>query len=352
MFDTFAVPMFQGTIGEVTKSKLAKYENSRTFAIVFDRLVNMALDYRYDFDGLPDTMDDRVIKQSLLFYGSVVPFSIGSTNIALTGMNDGKVIDIFGNPRSAYIFSRNGKLNKNVNLHYKYDTDKIEEFNLGVLDNSLDLITDSEFDNGVMVWETKSRKPFIWKVIYFAEQIADSYRTLQMDRRWLKRPFIPRCEESEAKSFDESLKKFMNNEDFTVSLHSHNIDKTDIFAVDIPATLCTSVTQLIEWYENTFKILCGIDSNSQVDKKGENLVVDEIHQNSEYAQFNIDSVINEMNKQWEVYNKLASTNIKAVPPKTKQEQEKKEEEAQKAFSEKENGNGKDNDVRGNSKSES
>lgn len=352
MFNMFQVPMFQGDIGNITKEKIAKYENSRSFILAFNRLVNMALDYRYTFNNLPDTIDMRVLKQSLLFYGCAVLFKIGDTPMALPGVQDGKAIDLYGNPRSAYVFSRNGKLTKNVKLNWKYDTESIDNFNLGVLDiNPID-ISENELKDGVIIYENKTRTPFIWTVIYFAEKIADSYRTLDMDRRWLKRPFIPRCEESEANSFDESLKKFMNNEDFTVSLHSHNIDKTDIFAVDIPATLCTSVTQLIEWYESQFKILCGIDSNSQVDKKGENLVVDELHQNNEYSEFNVNSVIEELNSQIEIYNKLTGLGIEADVTETQQKAEEEAKEAQKAFNEKENGNGKDNDVRGNSKSES
>ena len=344
--DGFSIPLFEGDIGNITKKKLAKYENSRTFAVVFTRLVNEALDYRYDFEGLPDTMYDRVIKQSLLFYGCVIPFRLKGTPLALSGCSDGQALDIYGNARAGYVWSRNGKLNKKVKLNYSYDDLSIEKFDLGVLDTWDVSIENIELTDGVAVYENKTRTPFIWTVIYYAERIADSLRTLDMDRRWLKRPFIPRCEESEAKSFDESLKKFMNNEDFTVALHANNIDKTDIFSVDVPSTLCTSVTQLVEWYESRFKILCGIDSNSQVDKKGENLLTDEVHQNDEYSEFNVNSVIEEMNKSWDVYNKLTGLSIQAVHTKTQQKQEEKAEEAQNAFNDKENNNGEDKAVSG------
>lgn len=324
MFDNYMIPMFQGDIGNLTKGKLAKMENSRTFYIVFNRLVNMALDYRYSFDRLPDNIDERVVKQSLLFYGSVVFFTIGGTPIALPGVQDGSVLDIYGNAKSAYIFSRNGKLNENVHLNYKYDTELFKKYDLGSFTKNISDIS-KQIDNGVIVYENKTRTPFIWTVIYYAERIADTLRTLDLDRRWLKRPFIPRCEESEAKSFDESLKKFMQNEDFTVSLHAHNIDKTDIFTVDIGSELITHVTQLAEWYENQYKILCGIDANGQIDKKGENLITGELTIDNMITESNTNSVIEEMNWQLDVYNKLVGTSIQAVLTKTKVDIEESEE---------------------------
>lgn len=326
LYDSFMIPMFQGDIGSITKAKLAKHENSRTFYVVLMRLINMALDYRYSLDKLPDTVDERLFKQSELFYGSAVCFTLGGIPIALSGMQDGKVLDIFGNPRSAYVFSRNGKLNENVQLNYKYDTELLRKYDLGSFTENISDIS-KQIDNGVIVYENKTRTPFIWTVIYFAERIADTLRTLDLDRRWLKRPFIPRCEESEAKSFDESLKKFMSNEDFTVSLHAHNIDKTDIFTVDIGADLITHVTQLAEWYENQFKILCGIDANGQIDKKGENLITGELTIDNMITEANTNTVIEEMNSQLEVFNKLAGTSIEAVMTKTKQGIEESEEQA-------------------------
>lgn len=343
MYDNYMIPIFSGTIGEVTKAKLAKYENSRTFAIVFDRLVNMALDYRYSFDGLPDTMNDRVIKQSLLFYGSVVFFKLnGSTPIALAGVGDGKAIDIYGNPRSAWVYSRNGKLNQNLKLNYSYDDLSIQNFDLGVSTINLENV---EMTDGVIIWERKTRTPFIWTVIYYAERIADTLRTLDLDRRWLKRPFIPRCEESEAKSFDESLKKFMANEDFSVSLKARNIDKTDIFTVDISPQLVTNVTQLVEWYESQYKILLGIQSNSQVDKKGENLITDELHIDDSYIEMNLNSVKEEMQSQIDVFNNLSGLSITVEDNQTKKDAEEEQEQFQNAMSQE--GNNENKDLSGN-----
>ena len=327
-YNGLMIPIYEGEIGNRTKAKMAKWENSRTFAIVFSRLANMALDYRYKIEGLPDTMNERVLKQSLLFYGSAVLFELGGVPVSLSGGADGSALDIYGNPRGAYVFSRNGKLNVNVPLNYKYDAD-------GVL-SSLDMgtarkdksVNGLDISNGVILWENKMRIPFIWTTIYFAERITDTLRTLDLDRRWLKRPFIPRCEESEAKSFDESLKKFMANEDFDVSLKAHNIDKTDIFTVDISPELITHVTQLCEWYENQYKMLCGIDANGQVDKKGENLISDEISVDEMYIDLNSRAIIEELNDGFDVFNCLTGSSISAKITSEKRKDEPNETKAE------------------------
>ena len=321
MFNNFLIPIFQGNFGEATKKKLAKYENDRTFIMVLMRLIDMALDYRYRFDGLPETMDERVIKQALLFHGNVTLFDLDGVPVALPSAPDGKAYDVYGNAGSSYVFSKNGRINFSVPLNYRYSNSMLSDKKL-LLGSKTE---NSEVSNGVIVWERKTRMPFIWTTIYYAERIADTLRTLDLDRRWMKRPFIPRCEESEGRSFDESLKAFMNNEDFNVSLKSRNLDKTDIFTVDLAPELITHVTQLVEWYENQYKILCGIDSNSQVDKKGENLISDEVNIDEMYGDMHVDSVIDYMNEQLDIYNNLTGANIRCKMNMTKEQEERKDE---------------------------
>ena len=307
MFENFLIPCFNGTIGGGTKKRIAKYENSRTFFMILMRLIDMALDSRFTFEGLPDTLDERVIKQSLLFYGNCTLFTLDGVPIGLPSAPDGKAFDLYGNAGASWVFAKNGMLNISVPLNYKYSSSILSDKKY--LQGTA-IATKKEISNGVIIWENKSRTPFIWTALYYAERIADTLRTLDMDRRWLKRPFIPRCEESEGKSFDESLRAFMNNEDFNQSLKSRSIDKTDIFTVDLAPELITHVTQLCEWYESQFKMLCGIDSNAQVDKKGENLISDEIDVNDLYIDQNVGNIIKYINEQLEVYNDLTGLKIR------------------------------------------
>lgn len=349
-FDNYCIPIFNGDVGAKTKKRLTEKQNAQTFYMVLSQLVNMALDYRYDFDGLPKTMYGRLIKQSLLFYGNVTMFNLDGVPIALPSAPDGQSIDVMGNTGGAYIFSRNGRMNFSVPLNYEYEAIVDMGTSMGNYGSREVTVTvdgkQHKVSDGVIVWENKSRVPFIWTVIYFAERIADTYRTLDLDRRWLKRPFIPRCEESEGKAFDENLRAFMNNEDINLSIKSRSLDKSDFFPVDMSPDLIEKVTQLVEWYYSQFKQLCGIDAHLQVDKKGENLISDEVNIDDMFIELVSESVVKEMNSQIYLFNSLTGNSIKAVSIREQKEKEA-EEKALKAMKQEGNEDGKDKNISSN-----
>lgn len=337
-FGNFQIPLFNGEIGGATQKKIAQYENSRTFMIIFARLINVALDYRYHFEGLPDTINERILKQSLLFYGNVTMYQKNGVPIALPSVPAGESLDIYGNYGASRVFSINGKVNEEVPLIYDYNDTIITNKNLMMG------IAPKSNDKGVIVWENKTRVPFIWTVIYFAERIADTYRTLDTNRRWLKRPFIPRCEEEEKKSFEESLNAFLKNEDFGKAVTSRTLDKTDIFSVDFAPDTITKITELVEWYEAQYKQLCGIEAHTQVNKKGENLISDEIGVDNDYIGLNESNIIEDMQKQIDVYNNLMGLNIRVTA--NEKESDKKEQQTQEITNEQGEGekNAKFNDI--------
>ena len=60
-------------VSNATRRKLNQYKNAVMFQNTFTRLSMDALK-RYDFEGLPETISNRVLKQSLLWYGGVCIF--------------------------------------------------------------------------------------------------------------------------------------------------------------------------------------------------------------------------------------------------------------------------------------
>lgn len=315
MFSNFLIPVYEGAIGKLNRKKLTEIKNQEAFRVVFNNMVNMALDFRYSFDGLPDTMDERVLKQSLFVYGCAGLFTYNGVPMCLPIAPDGSALDIYGNPRGGYIFSKNGKLNKNIRVHYKYDDPNVDKFNLG------DVITkEDDYENGVILFENKLRSPFLWNTIYYANSVSDCLRTLDSVRRFLKVPFVVKCEEQERTSIEESLRAFENNEDIIASIHAHNIDKTDIFDVQMSPNQAGAVTQLVDWYNSQYRVLCGIDANESVDKKGENLISLELNVNNEYVRNEKFYVLEELNNSLEIFNKLAGTNITAVETRAYEEE--------------------------------
>lgn len=290
--------------GAKSRKKLTKLQNNVIFITTFMRLFNDAIN-RYKFTGLPDTIDQRVLLESLCVYGNATFFEENGSLLCLPSVPSGKGYNMYGNPTSSWVFSRNGLFNKEIDLFIEGGV------NAPVLEKGTGGIVSSSNKKGVMVWETYSRYPFINNTIYYAQSIADTLRTIDVDRKWLKRPFIPVCEESLVPSVKKMFDSMTDNDDFIpVSTGVLDITKFDLKPVEISPDIVKSASELVEWYENKYRELCGVHSNTQQDKKGENLISDEVHANDEYTDKTNDTMIECIQHYLDIVNKEFNTNIR------------------------------------------
>lgn len=278
--------------------KLRKLENAYTQQLVFVRLANTALS-RYHIEGLPETISERTVLQSLLWYGSVVFFKKDSQIFALPGVPTGDGFNIYGDPGSAWVFSRyNGKMFDSVKLYIPGSDEAV----------FLKQLIGSEQTGrpaGVIVWENSMRYPFINTVLYYSQKIADCYRTLDITRYWLKRPLILTGPEESAESVKKVIEDMGENPNGVYLSEALGVTKaTQLLNTNANGQNLTDITGLLEWYESQFKEQCGIDSNTQMDKKGENLIRDEITVNDQIQSIHIDETVNEIQKWLDVVNKF------------------------------------------------
>ena len=278
--------------------KMRKLENAYTQQLVFVSLANLALQ-RYHITGLPDTMSERTILQSLLWYGSVVFFHKDGNVFALPGVPTGDGYNVYGDPGSAWVFSRyNGKMYKAVKLYIPGSDESVFLKEL--------IGSRQEGDPaGVIVWENSMRYPFINTVAYYSEKIADCYRTLDITRYWLKRPLLLSGPEESAEGVKKVIQDLDENPNAVYLSDKLGINKTtQLFNTNANGQNLQDITGLLEWYESKFRELCGIDSNSQIDKKGENLISDEISVNDQYQALSLDESLKEIQKWLDVVNKF------------------------------------------------
>lgn len=295
-----------------SRKQLAKLENNHLFITVFMRLFSDAMK-RYKIEGLPDTCNERVILESLVIYGSVVFFEENGSILALPGVPSGKGWNIYGDPLSSWVFSRNGLFNQEIGLYVEGGmNDRLLYQGNGNID--------AKHKSGVMAWENKNRYPFINTVIYYARAISDTLRTIDVSRKWLKRPFVPVCEESLIPTVKKIFEDMADNSDLIpVSTGVLDINKFDLKPVDFSPEAVKSASELVEWYENKYRELCGTNSNTQMDKKGENLISDEVHANDEYTGKAEGGNIETLNHYFDIVNSQFGINVKAVSNETEQE---------------------------------
>ena len=280
--------------------KLAQHKNWIEFQNSFARLVKKGL-ARYEFEGLPETVNERVLKQAFLYHGSACFFEKEGNVLALPAMPDSN-LTLYGDFKSCFVYGRNG-----------YNA-KVPLIIPGGAESSL---VDKGFRNGdtkpIGVWvrENEMVYPFLNYCITYAEKIADTMRTLDVTRKNMKRPFIVVVEEQQV----NSAKRFFEDRDMNVEyvLSSGIYDPSKVNVVNFEKVVenVKTSTDLIEWYLNDFDNLCGKNSNSNPDKK-ERLLVDEVNSNNESRKSEFDSMLEYMNSQLDLVNKSFGTNIKVV----------------------------------------
>lgn len=305
--------------GVTNKKKLTKLQNNVIFTTVFMRLFNDAIS-RYKFNGLPDTVNQRVLLESLCIYGNVTFFDKDNSLLALPSVPSGKGFNMYGDPTSAWVFSKNGLVNQEIQLYIEGGV------NAPILNKGTSGLDIPLKNKGVMVWENYARYPFLYTTIYYATAIADTLRTIDIDRKWLKRPFIPVAEESLIPSITKIFDSMSNNDEIIpVSTGVLDITKFDLKPVDISPDIVKSASELVEWYENKYRELCGVQANTQMDKKGENLISDEVHANDQYTDKTNDILIDCISHYLDIVNNQYGTKISVE--RVAKEREVKENES-------------------------
>lgn len=307
----FQIPLTIGEIGKMNKKKLATFKNNISFQNVFSRLVQDGLD-RYDFEGLPETMSKRVILQSLLWYAGTVFFEKDGAIYALPGVPSGDGFNVNGDPGSAWVFSKNGMFNEEISIYLPGSDESsfLKKTNAYSVKHKL---------KGVYVWENRLRFPFINQTMFFAQAISDTMRTLDVCRQNIKNPFIITAEESVVPTVKKYFETRDNNEEYIISSGIFDATKVQVIPLTTNSDTLSSCTELIEWYENKYRELCGVDSNSQIDKKGENLIQAELDVNNMYTEMSVQKCIDTINEGLDNVNKIFGTSIKCVPKERKNE---------------------------------
>lgn len=297
-----------------TKSKKkikTMYQNNMVFRNTYNRLFAERMGDG-DFEGTENTgMEPRAMKQSLIYNDCfIVSNEIKYKGkpmpgiYAVSGYPSGKGWNINGEPLSAWICSAyNGKIVQEVNLYIPGSEDN-DLLNVGIAEDG------SPKAQSVIVWGSETRYPFIWTILMFALWITDSYRTLDVNRYWQKRMNIFAAPKELANTINELLEEMDDNENYVITSPSYEkAQQIQLYQPGENSQALQDVTGLIEWYESKYREIRGIDNNAQMDKKGENLISDEISVNDQYQSLNDKRVCDTINKYLDIANKRLGTSL-------------------------------------------
>lgn len=284
-----------------TKKQLETYKNNFVFRNEFMRNMLDALN-RYEFEGLPDTCSQHVMLESLLFNGTVILFEKNGSLLSLPGRVDGSKMNNYGDFGKAWVYGMAG-FTEDIKIAIPGGDESA--FLRSTIGGEA-----SREGKGVLIRENIACFPFINYTIYYSERMADSLRKIEVAQRNAASPYIIACEESVIPTVRKFMEARDNNEDYIISSGVFPADKISLLPFDIQADSIKTMSENYDWYSNHYRELCSIKNNSQMDKKGENLISTEVDVNDEYTESQVNNVLDSIQEGLDLTNKLFGCNIK------------------------------------------
>lgn len=289
---------------KLSRRKLAKFKNDYVFQNEFVRNVLDAM-HRYAIEGLPKTVSERIVLQSLLWTGSVFFFEKNGAIFALPGMPDGSGVNVYEDFAGAYVYGANGY---NEHIHVYLPGSDESKFLLDTING--DGTTQAR---GVMVRENELLFPFINQTYYYAERQMDTLRKIEVAEKNAACPYWIVAKQSVVNTIKETMKQRDENMDFIMSSGVFDPKDVSLMPFDISADSIRVMTATYDWYRSQYKVLCGQMANLNVDKKGENLNSSEINVDQGYVASQYNNVIQSIQQGLDLANELFSLSMRVVP---------------------------------------
>lgn len=257
----------------------AQRENAELHQEMYNRFSNIAIT-RYNWTGLPNSVNERFLNTTLYLYGSAAFFrdeNLGFIALPCT---------IAGN----------------YNIYYEPLTVNAFSFNYNKM------LSNTENNEFVYIRNNPSATPTAVSVFTFTRRMCDILRSIDVVSRKMKQPYMIQCDESERLTVENLIKKIQDNETMIVGSKSFGL-KNKAFEVT-PLPTPASLEAL--WYtyrqlETILYTIMGINSTGQ--EKKERLLVDEVNANNMVTDMSIEVNIKELQIACEKINKTFGLNV-------------------------------------------
>ena len=258
-------------------------ENNLSFRVIYNKFKALALNL-FEWEGLEELGVKEEFMEAILYesgYGLVFKDSrYGLMYLPCTPM---------------------GRTNP-----YGYNI-KYRPFGVGVSEVFDTYIVEGDNANAVLVQNNKLRTPTADLVFSYANRLYEIERTLDVNVKSLKTPYIVVCDDKNVLSFKKVFSQIEGNEPVIFADKGLNVTE----AIKVLPTGITPLTAELSDYkhdvENELLTALGIN-NSNTDKR-ERLITDEVNSNNEFIEYNINVMLATRELACEQINKMFGTNI-------------------------------------------
>lgn len=272
----------------------SEISNINTYQMWMDRLTDYALSV-YEWEGLPDTVNQRFLEYTLLNDGQAVFFEDPDMKHMALPVLYGGVVNAYQEPTQWTAYSTG---------------------------YSRDLTP----DNSVIIWNTYSRKSIMPTLKQYAYRLYQVEKTMDVNINSQKFPIVVLVDESQRLTMKNAMQQYDGNEPFIWG-NKKGFDPEAVKALQTGAPFVTD--KLMAYKHNLWNeamTFLGV-GNAKQDKK-ERLVADEVAANDEQIETSRHVFLQARQEACEKINKLFNLNV-SVDFKLKKDKEREQQKLMK-----------------------
>lgn len=275
------------------KSDENKFLNDIELRIAFANNVNMALDI-FEWEGLPDTCNDRFLEMMLLFRGMACVYNdpvLGYIN-PMCGL--GGELNLYGEPAEITLAPYGTNMDA-----LKLSGKRVPVYMRG--SDNTDVPAVWFRDNPIGI-------PYIYAIMEYSEKMADCLRSITVAAKALKVPWILTAPKELVESIQDAVEQIDSNELVVVCTSLASAGKTELFNTNSNPEVLKALWENYRNLSNELRTILGVQNQENTDKK-ERLLVDEINSNNEYVNINGDIRLRARQEAAEIINKVFGLSV-------------------------------------------
>lgn len=223
--------------------------NDLTYRSIYEKFKLIATNM-FEWDGLPDGIEERFIENLLFDNGKAIFFRDPGMSYMVLRADPGAHMNVYGEPLGWWATG--------VNYHEYYDA-----------------------DDCVIIRNNKLHIPTAQFVTFYANKLAEAERTMDVNVKACKTPYIFACDDKDVLSFKQIFAKVDGNEPAIFADRGLNLDALQVFQTGVKF-IGNDMQDYTRTVESSLLTFLGVN-NSPVDKK-ERLITDEANSNNQLIQ--------------------------------------------------------------------
>ena len=251
------------------RATLTDLLNDLTYKVLYDKFRMIAVNM-FEWSGLPDGIDEKYIENFLFDYGQAVFFRDPLMSYMCLKADNGAELNVYGEPLGWWATG--------FNYHKYYNADEC-----------------------VIISNNKPRIPTAQFIMFYANKLAESERTADVNVKACKTPFIFACDDKDVLSFKQIFAKVDGNEPAIYADRGLNLDSMQVFQTGVKF-LGNDLQKYKHTVENELLTFLGVN-NVPVDKK-ERLITSEAESNDDLIESFCDIQLEAREKACEEINRM------------------------------------------------